>query len=255
MSIRIDRTPPRTVIVGGPPRSGTRFVTDALNRHPDVAIEGEPHAAALRETLAYIDRMDAEMAAVGAKYWQDSRADIFWAAVRGAQKQGLRRDRVKAGVEGFKLPRIEHQWSRIHGIVGPMTFVFCLRPFPEHWLSIWNRWPEQKIEDVAALFIQSIVHAGSMADCPEITLVSFGLPQMAANGASHLSGIGNALNLADVDGWAQSIDQHRRANAADKFTCAKRTTLTPEEQAFIDAHPNIAAAYDDHWRRVDAPYR
>ena len=244
----------KVLLVGGPPRSGTRFITNALNEHPDVFVSGEiperhllPAAleacAALRRAHEAEGRAPEEWAAIGPSLLVQIAATL--------RKEGPVRQRPKRHFQGFKSPRVEMAWREIAAIVGPFSFIYCLRPFAEHFLSCANRWPSARIGTLADRYLHSIHEAEAMMGAEDVTLAAFSLPGLAREGTSHLAAIGRRLGMREPAAWARRIDVERKANSAEKFVAEKRVELSPEEAGYIAGRPDLRAAYDGFWEAYE----
>lgn len=99
------------LVIGGPPRSGTRFIANALNAHPDVVVQGEMHPEMLRNSLEYFrknNRLYKEIdkkqkgEQVGSKYWKRNRQSLFYKMVCAGQKINVLQTPKGTGLAGFQ---------------------------------------------------------------------------------------------------------------------------------------------------------
>ncbi|MGB2199728.1 MAG: sulfotransferase [Pseudooceanicola atlanticus] len=248
------------LVIGGPPRSGTRFIANALNAHSDIVVQGEMHPEMLRNSLEYFrknNRLYKEIdkkqkgQQVGSKYWKRNRRDLFYRMVCAGQKINVLGTPKGTKLSGFKLPRAELQASGIARVVGQYSFLYCLRRFEPHFLSCANRWNSQ-IDSVAEQYRESITTALELLQADKMNFVAFSLEKMEAEPQSHLMHIAGKLQIADPETWVQGVDPTKKANHAEKFVSDKRETLNDDEQAFMNANPDLDEMYDRFWSVYDA---
>ncbi len=143
-------TPPATIIkslkkptflvVCGMPRSGTRQFSDFLNRHPDIAIQGEILDALVP---CIRDMMVAGDAAYGtgnsSKNYRIKRARIVIDNFSGFSK-GKRVSKPKSEIVGFKTPRVERRYKDLILIAGDSfqttEYFYCIRNIADCYLSL-----------------------------------------------------------------------------------------------------------------------
>ena len=85
-----------------------------------------------------------------------------------------------------------------------------------------------------------------------MNFVAFSLEKMEAEPQSHLMHIAGKLQIADPETWVQGVDPTKKANHAEKFVSDKRETLNDDEQAFMNANPDLDEMYDRFWSVYDA---
>ncbi|UWQ16353.1 hypothetical protein [Jannaschia sp. M317] len=225
-------------------------MTNALNKHAEVALEGEPYQPVFVNTLRFFEQVSQSLATQTPPFWNDQRPMLFLNMIRAGQKHEQHPGFSVAHHVGFKLPRLEQHWEPLQAILGPYTFVYCLRPFPSHWLSVCNRWPGHSIAEMAALYLQSIRAAQAMQASDRVNLVAFGLEPMSKSPRDHLTDVGQAIGLSAPADWARRVNAAKKANATEKFNDAPRLELNEAERDFLNRHPNILRAYDDFWGGV-----
>jgi hypothetical protein len=247
------------LVIGGPPRSGTRFITNALNSHDDVAVQGEMYPAILDASLNYFSQTkeiyreiekNKKNEQVGDAIWKKNRKNIFYQMVRAGQKMAVLPRGKASPIQGFKLPRVEKSWRKIYRAAGKYSFLYCLRPFEPHFLSCANRW-DSKIEAVAEKYRESISLAMGMLSSDLVAFSAFSLERLESDPTTHLRQIADSLGLSDAPAWVAGVDPAKKANSAEKFVADKRTELNDEEAAFMSKNADLADLYDNFWAAFD----
>lgn len=234
----------RLVIVCGPPRCGTRFITDAINAHPEAMILSEVTETAMDACVRMIAEIDGE----GREHrrWRERRSQVVFAMWRAAQRLGSKKEAsTDTKIFGYKSPRHEKYWSFYAEIFARSTptFVYCIRRFSEHYLSCAARWPRRSIEGRARDYLSSFERYREMRASSAVRVVPFVLDKLGEGGKSYLADV-----LTQVDesfgAIAESIDIGRRANSSEMLGFQRRHALDDEERAFIRAHPEIETLFE-----------
>jgi hypothetical protein len=128
------------VVVCGMPRSGTRQFTDFLNRHADIAIQGEMRHALIRSVRDLMVAADAAYpAGYSAKFYQKKRARTVTELFASLSKN-RRVSKPKATIHGFKTPQGEHYHRLLKDIVGKSftqtSYFYCIRNIVDCYLSL-----------------------------------------------------------------------------------------------------------------------
>lgn len=241
----------KRIVIAGPPRTGTRFITDALNKHPDVAIQGEVPPNILDHTLQFMHDCDQSFAKNTNQrwttVWTKARIDMFDDILMSVQKRpggvintAIRR---KAKFTGFKLPAAVERLKELESVYKDPAFVLSIREFAPFHLSCVSRWPHLSIKDTSRNYLRALGEIRETVDRYERTFV-FPLEHLKSHGVTLLKELGQFLGLPNVDEWAADVDPSKKANESEKFTTNKRVELSEQEKQFIENTPNMAMLYD-----------
>lgn len=233
------------LVICGPPRTGTRFLAEAINRHPKVVVQGELAPPVLRHLLTFVRKTDEYYNGEGKKWksqWLLRRKELIEDMIYGAQKYPS--ELRKNGISGFKFPRSIYQWRKIVRMYGPTTFIFCIRSFRSQYLSAFNRWPEKTIEKRAELYLRAVEEALAMLDEPKVQLAIFSLDVLKKD-PNHLLDVFRRINLPDAEETAQKTQADKRENVGKNPNM--RSELTSEEESYIAAHPELDARVGELW--------
>ncbi|MCV3737725.1 sulfotransferase [Rhizobium sp. TRM96647] len=237
------------IVIAGPPRTGTRFLTDALNKHPEVAIQGEIPSRVLDHALRFMTDAAADYKRPGhvkwSRVWDKSRVALFEDIIAATQKRpdkSMRSDRHKAIFTGFKLPAAVNRLEALGAVYGNPKFVLCIREFAPYHLSCVSRWPEKTIQSTAKNYLAALGSARKAIERGDQVFV-FPLERLKTDGVGPLRELGEFLGLSSVDAWLNLIDPSKKANEAEKFTKNKRTELTDEEKAYVEVTPLLHEFY------------
>lgn len=242
-------TMPNYLIVCGPPRSGTRFMANALNARRDTSIAGEVPPPLISSACHLIAQSDAEMKHFRSD-WEERRHHSFHTIIKALQKYGY--GRSDAEFRGFKTPYAELLLQDLKQVFDRFSMIYCLRDFRSHWLSCVARWPKNSIERRAGKYIESLQSAFLALDDPGIRFAAFSLERLKRLGREHIGQIARRLDLPDDPGWPGNVDPGERANSAEKFNKVRRSALNDEEERYVTSRPELVTLYEKFWETYDA---
>ncbi|HVH03495.1 MAG TPA: sulfotransferase [Amaricoccus sp.] len=237
------------VIVCGPPRCGTRFVTDALNHLPRVAIQGEVIPALFERARAFLAEADAAIAAPKQKpqwrkTWDGRRAETMFALWTNLQKYAVVKAPRDVAFYGYKTPGHEKLWSFYEGYFTERKplFVYCIRNFPDHYRSYITRWPKRRIEAAAAAYLESIDTCEAMRAALGERAQIFVLDALVAEGGGYLERFLARLPIPAPAERIARIDPREKANSAEVHA-RPRVELDDGQRAFIARTPELEARF------------
>lgn len=150
------------LIVAGPQRCGTRFVTNVLNFVPGVSLQDEIPYPVMSKVFELIDKCEKKFGShhkeYTAKNWEQTKHDFMF-SVWANLTQGKRR---KIGKNllfyGYKTPFHEIFFDQYNKFFEPVRpkYICCIRSFIDHYFSVHARWPERNILQVAKRFSHSL---------------------------------------------------------------------------------------------------
>lgn len=238
------------LIVAGPQRSGTRFVTNVLNSIPGVTIHGEISDAIMEKLVELAKKSNNKYIRDSRDYvfegWDETKRDFMYAAWANLAK-GRRR---KAGKDcifyGYKSPFHEKYFDFYNAFFDPVRprYVCCVRSFLGHYYSVQARWPDRNIARVARRYVRSMDQIRRMKqERPEDVLLFF-LDDYKAQGFAYLcEKIFEPLGLEDVAAAEKKAAQGP-ANASAKLGLEKRNRLSAMQRLFLKIYPHPLEKYE-----------
>lgn len=237
----------RPLMVVGGPRCGTRFVAGALNRSPTVFVQGEipPEAmdSAVRflaETANYFDS-----APKWAASWQQSRLPLLYALWLSMVKGKPRLPRATIAWFGHKTPRHDQYWQFYRDFLGEVSpkYVFCMRNFVDHYLSINSMNERQTIHLVASKYRASVARYAEMKATLGDHVSLFILDDLTEGGVDYLrETLFERLGIEVDERTLCRIDASRRANSTEGAGRERRKQLDAAERAFLDKNEDLLEA-------------
>lgn len=239
------------LIVAGPQRCGTRFVTGVLNAHPYVHVEGEIQRLLVEKALAllaftteyYNRRSEKEY-----EYWLEKRPELMACLWRFLGKDKIKDVSGAVQYFGYKTPfheRYFHQYQEYFN-GRRVVCVYCIRNFRDHYLSVKARWPDRNIKQTAKRYLESLeVFFRIQRDMPD-QVFPFVLELSGLYGVHYIEkALIEPLGLEMVPEFAAGVNPHRKANSTEKLGKI-RPTLTNREAKYIEKHPRL----DDQYRAI-----
>lgn len=143
------------LIVCGMARSGTRMITDLLNRFDEVAIQPEMHAATLDAYLEMTESISGTYSYYSekkgrnlAKYWERFQPALAFCFLALGNKKGPVGRGKKISYLGIKTPSYEHKFDAFEQIFhhgqAPL-YVYCMRRPKKVWASWKSLGYEQEV--------------------------------------------------------------------------------------------------------------
>jgi hypothetical protein len=238
---------PTPLIVAGPPRSGTRFVTNILNQFPGVGIEGEIPGPVIDRLSRVVRKCDAIYAdpELGAdQHWAIKKPEFMFSSWAALSKSPRRRKRGNR-YYGYKSPYHEaffDFYSRYFSPARP-KYVCCIRAFEPHLLSVKARWSNRPAVYIAARYLLSLRQIRRMKRrAPEDVLLFF-LDDYVAIGPEYLvATLFHPLGLSDV-GRALEKAAEGPVNTAAKFGVRPKKQVSTLQKALLTLFPAPRRAY------------
>lgn len=132
------------LIVCGAARSGTRMVTDLLNKHPSFAVEEEMHAKTLEAFFEFLDTVDSNFDSYSLrkgrrldKHWQLMKPVFFHVFLKCANKKESVEVDSNVIYHGIKTPGYERYFDSFENVFkeNPPNYVYCVRSASLVWRS------------------------------------------------------------------------------------------------------------------------
>lgn len=238
----------RPLLVVGLPRSGTRFVANALNQHPEIHINGEIPHEAMDSAAVFLQNAESTFAKRRARKgeqhtvgWHEHRHHVLYAVWGGLVKRnGMCEPRRPVAWYGYKTPTHDYYWRFYRDFLGENgpKYVFCVRDFVGYHVSRdavgappiarsaqqyregINRYAEMNAElgDDVSLFVLNELQDRGVDYVRERLFDRLGIP----------------VDTETLDG----INPGKQANSSESKGVAKRE-LTNEELEFLRANPDL----------------
>lgn len=132
------------LIVCGAARSGTRMVTDLLNKHPSFAVEEEMHAKTLEAFFEFVNKVDDNFDSYSVRkgrrldeHWNLMKPYFFHIFLRCANKKESTMINSDIIYHGIKTPGYERYFSSFEKIFDQNSarYVYCIRDASLVWRS------------------------------------------------------------------------------------------------------------------------
>jgi Sulfotransferase family len=256
------------LMVVGAPRCGTRFVANALNRHPAILLLGEILSPAMDNAIRFLSESGEFFASKPqwpAVIWGESRRDLLYVIWASMNRNKLRGPRGRIAWFGHKTPRHDRYWKFYQGFLADLSpkYVFCMRNFVDHYLSTSSMSPfwgdsTTDIAKVAKEYRASIRRYADMKAALGDNVSLFILDDLCEGGIHYLrETLFERLGIDVADEILARIDVSGRKNATEipigswkgrnkpsRAGASRRTELTPEEQGFLDQNQDLLEALD-----------
>jgi hypothetical protein len=249
MFLNPDLREARPLMVVGAPRCGTRFVANALNRHPAIVVHGEIPKPAMENAILFLRRTDRFFAKVPqwSAAWQASQRDLLygmWASmVKGKQLESS----PGTAWFGHKTPRHDRYWKFYREFFGEVCpkYVFCMRNFVDHYLSMHSMYEDLSIESIARKFHGSIARYAEMKAALGDNVSLFILDDLREGGIDYVrTTLFERLDIEVEDRTLARINVSRQANSTEGHGRSRRRELTADESAFLEANQDLMEALD-----------
>jgi hypothetical protein len=237
----------RPLMVVGGPRCGTRFVANALNRSPTVSVQGEIPPEAMDHAVRFLSETADYFASVPqwAASWEQSRRALLYALWTSMVKGRQRAARTTIAWFGHKTPRHDRYWEFYRdflGEVGP-KYVFCMRNFVDHYLSMNSMDEGYTIDLVAKKYRASVARYAEMKAALGDDVSLFLLDDLREGGLDYVrETLFERLGIEVDDRALSRIDASRRANSTEGAGRSRRKELTADERAFLDRNDDLLEA-------------
>ena len=150
------------IIVAGPQRCGTRFVTNILNSVPEVTVHGEIPLPIMKYLIKVVNECEARYLNDQRKYigenWNAKKQDFMFATWANMSKGKNLGFHSKCLYYGYKTPFHEKYFDFYNSFFYPTRpkYVCCIRFFHDHYFSVHARWPHRSIVKVSKRYVQSL---------------------------------------------------------------------------------------------------
>ena len=238
----------RPLMVVGGPRCGTRFVAGALNRSPTVLVQGEIPWEAMDNAVRFLSETSDYFASVPewAASWQQSRRALLYALWTSMVKGRQRAARTTIAWFGHKTPRHDRYWEFYRNFLGDDVspkYVFCMRNFVDHYLSMNSMNERHTIDLVARDYRASVARYADMKAALGDDVSLFVLDDLSEGGVDYLrETLFERLGIEVGDRTLCRIDASRRANSTEGAGRARRKELTLAERIFLDGNQDLLEA-------------
>jgi hypothetical protein len=234
------------MVVGGP-RCGTRFVASALNCSPTVVVQGEIPSEAMENAVRFLSDTSDYFASVPqwAASWQQSRRALLYALWVSMIKGTPRAVRTTINWFGHKTPRHDRYWEFYRDFCGDSRpkYIFCMRNFVDHYLSMNSMNERYGIDLVARKYRTSVARYGEMKAALGDDVSLFILDDLSAGGIDYLrETLFERLGIEVDDQTLSRIDPSRRANSTERAGRLRRKDLTAAERSFLDRNEDLLEA-------------
>lgn len=244
------------LIVVGRPRAGTRFLVGALNKFPEITIQGELPNPVMDQVEGFIDGVDAyyERAALrresseqALQYWREKKTELIFSIWANAGQSKIVKPHKECRYFGYKRPNNEFRFSfyEKHFHDRKPVYIYCCRNFTDNYLSISSRWPDRKIRRVADEYVASIRQYWHMKQAAPDRVFAFLLDEYTAKGIDHMKG--NVLDQLDIEQSARvlkAIAQMTPKNTTEGLGVERRRVLTKSEQRYIKRRSDLRAEFE-----------
>lgn len=228
------------LIVAGTARSGTRFVTNALNLIPGVTIHGEIPPSVMRRAVEVYDQGDLVYQQQQpirdhiSKKWQQSKASYLFACWTYLSK-GNARYYSGGKYFGYKSPYHEFFHDFYCKAFAPDVpkYICCIRSFPQHLLSVQARWPQRAIINVARRYSSSLRQIQRIKERSAEHVLLFCLDDYIAIGPRYLEEqIFTPLGLEDTE-KALQYSAKGAANSSASLGVKKKAALSHFQRLYL----------------------
>ena len=232
------------LIVAGPPRSGTRFITNVLNKSPAVMLHGEipePMIRKLNKLVKVSDRIylkNREIPDRVKEKWRNSKPEFIFSAWAHLCKSRAQPKRACI-YYGYKSPWHERYFSLYNSYFAPVKprFVCCIRSFEQHLLSVKARWPNRPTPKIAARYVFSLRQIRRMKENAPDDVILFFLDDYITLGGNYL--VEQVFAPLGIDDFSSALEQAARGpvNTAVQHGVKRRPELSSMQRLFLTTFP------------------
>jgi hypothetical protein len=239
----------RPLMVVGGPRCGTRFVANALNRSPTVLVQGEIPSQAMDNAIRFLSETTDYFASVPlwATGWEQGRPALLYALWTSMVKRSPRAVRRTITWFGHKTPRHDGYWEFYRDFLGDVVpkYVFCMRNFIDHYLSMNSMNGRHTIDRVAREYRASAARYAEMKAALGENVSLFILDDLREGGIDYVrETLFERLGIEVDQRTLARIDVAHRANSTEGAGTVRRTELTADERAFLSQNQDLSQALD-----------
>jgi hypothetical protein len=247
----------RPLMVVGRPRCGTRFVANALNRHPAILLLGEIPSLAMDNAVRFLSDTSDLFASEPRWFgWERSRQHLLYAIWTSILKGTPRRIRGPVTWLGHKTPDHDRYWEFYRNFFGEICpkYVFCMRNFSDHYLSLISmksHWSmdsapgRRKIDRIAREYRASVARYADMKAALGDDVSLFILDDLHEGGIDYVrETVFERLGIEVDNPTLSRIDVSRRANSTEGAGAVRRTELSADERVFLEQNQDLLDALD-----------
>jgi len=237
------------LMVVGSPRCGTRFVANALNRHPAIVVQGEIPKPAMDSAVRFLTETGQFFASVPqwSTSWENSRRDLLYCIWASMIKGKQRVSGARIAWFGHKTPQHDRYWEfyrNFFGEIGP-KYVFCMRNFVDHYLSMASMNEAHSIERVAREYRASVARYAEMKAALGENVSLFILDDLRDGGIDYVrETLFERLGIEADRRTLSRIDVSRQANSTERKGRSRRRELAADESAFLKDNQDLMAALE-----------
>lgn len=239
------------VIICGAARSGTRMISDIMNQHSKVHIEGEMHAQTMKAYLNMLSQVDQVFRHYSEK--NNRVLDEHWMAVRPAlhhlffatacKATNLKRNKANIEYHGIKTPGYEKFFRHFERIFSstPPLYIYAIRDAGSVWRSWKLRGYDTSVESFTERYLRSLREAISIKEGAPSRFVAFNLDDYiaATDKPTHIAGsILKPLGMDDMIAWPDGGMGNRNSTQKRGETLPD-DDVTQKEVAMLREHPEM----------------
>jgi hypothetical protein len=231
------------LLVVGPQRSGTRFITNVLNSIPGVIIQDEIPDPIIRKVFATLDKCNQNFGARNRKQkplnWEQTKHDFMFSVWANLTKGKRKNFDSKCIFYGYKTPFHEIYFDTYNDFFEPVRpkYICCVRNFMDHYFSVHARWPHRNIINVAKRYTHSLRHLRNIKEKRPGDVLFFFLDDFKKEGVDLLyKKILSPLGLENVSHALEKASQGP-ANASAQLGLKKKKTLSFSQSLSLKIYP------------------
>lgn len=246
------------LIIVGRQRAGTRYIMHVLNQFRQVTVQGEIPPPVMRTVKRMFDEIqifygnssrvgrNEEIASRRIELWNRKKASLMFSVWSGLSKDREKRPSRMCKYFGYKCPGHEIYFDFYNDFFQVKPFyIYCIRNFVDHYLSISSIWPRKKIESVADGYLNSIeMYHRMKGEMSERVLLS-NLDDLKIGGTGYINeNILRPLRLRLNPLVFAKLNTLSARNATEDMQgVRRRRRLNREEAAYVRAHPELRAEF------------
>ena len=244
MFLNPDLREARPLMVVGAPRCGTRFVANALNRHPAIVLHGEIPDPAMVRAVRFLTQTDKYFESIPewATTWRRSHRDLLyciWSSILKRKQLGTR-DKIEWF--GHKTPGHDQYWKFYRDFLGDLRpkYVFCMRNFTDHYLSIKSLNPKHTIFRSAKRYRATVNRYAEMKAELGDNVSLFILDDLRDGGIDYVrTTLFERLDIEVDDLTLARTDVSVKANSTEGHGRSRRQELSADEIAFLEKNQDV----------------
>jgi hypothetical protein len=230
------------LLVVGPPRSGTRFITNVLNSVPGVIIQGEIPNPIIRKVFETIktcnNHFEARNRNQAIKNWEQTKYDFMFSVWANLTKSKRKNFDSNCVYYGYKTPYHELYFDDYNDFFDPVRpkYICCVRNFLDHYFSVNARWPHRNIIMVSKQYTLSLRQLRYMKEKRPDDVFFFFLDDFKKQGFDLLyEKILSPLGLENVSSALKKAGQGP-ANTSTQLGVKKKNTLSRTQTLFLKVY-------------------